>query len=234
MSANVLVLLLCIIFSYYWNNSVASASVGSLPHSTGEGEDAALANSSEDGKSSEAKVGGGESSPIYATESDFLFLYMNASSLPGVEGYGVFAKYDIPPDEIICEYRGSAIENTIYVKDVKIFATKVNGQVYRVIGDTICSYINDCAHVYGSNYTFEEIAAMYSAEAGEDSIPTFEGYEYNAVSEHTKMGKVLIKSVRPIKAGEEICFSYGRYMLHVRSFIVCTEHFFCIDLQIVI
>ena len=50
-----------------------------------------------------------------ATDSDYLFIETRDTSLPHADkiGLGVFAKYDIPKDEIICEYRGPIIENTI-------------------------------------------------------------------------------------------------------------------------
>jgi hypothetical protein len=147
---------------------------------------------------------------IDAIDSDFLFLYTNTSSLPGIGGRGVFAKYDIPPDEIICEYRGPAVSTSVAVDSRKLYSTKVNGKTFRIIGNTICAFINDCAHIYGANYTVDMLAAMFQTEAGEESIPTFPGYDYNARADHRPSGKIFIKSIRHIKAHEEICFSYGR------------------------
>ena len=48
---------------------------------------------------------------ISATDSDWMVIYVNESSLPVPNiGKGVFARMDIESGELICEYRGPVIE----------------------------------------------------------------------------------------------------------------------------
>jgi hypothetical protein len=84
---------------------------------------------------------------------------------------------------------------------------------WTIIGDSICSLINDAAKVTsdtdesGSPYTsaqldeFESLAAI-------DCIPTHHGYRYNARS--WSKGKVFIVASVDIPAGSEIFYPYGK------------------------
>lgn len=147
--------------------------------------------------------------------SDYLFLYTAPTTLPIWEaGVGVFAKIDIPANEIICEYRGlaySADSRVVGVPVNKLFHTKVKQDNSRFViaGDTLCSLINDAVHVFGTTYSSSQIESFRTATR-RDSIPTYSGFEYNARSVRVATGKVFIVSNRDIHVGEEIFFAYGK------------------------
>ena len=54
---------------------------------------------------------------IQAVDSDYLVIETKPTSLPHADeiGLGVFAKYNIPANEIICEYRGIVIDSKVDV-----------------------------------------------------------------------------------------------------------------------
>ncbi len=148
---------------------------------------------------------------IYAVDSDYLALYQKQSSLPIDIGYGVFAKVDIPAGEIICEYRGPTIDATTPHYSNKKFRTRVlQNPEQNIIGDTICSMINDCVLISGANYTMDDVETFKACDR-EDCIPTYPGFAYNAGYTHTALGKVFIYAKTPIPADTEIFFPYGRY-----------------------
>jgi hypothetical protein len=160
---------------------------------------------------------------IDAIDSDFLFMYIAKSSLPDDQvGNGVFAKFDLPANELLCEYRGPTILGDVeYISPTKFRTTALDGTEMNIISDSICSIINDCANIVDSNFTEEDINAIKAADR-EDIIPTYESFEYNAKFVVTKLGKVLLYSTAPIKADTEIFFSYGRWywmetLLHIQA-----------------
>jgi hypothetical protein len=147
---------------------------------------------------------------LIASDSDFFFLYMAQSTLPvpGI-GTGVFAKLDIPAGELICEYRGQIGEPSFDPYSDKLVSIRVEGNLLSISGNTICAYINDCAWIYNNSFTVADIDYFMRLQK-EDSIPTYPGFEYNAIGIATKMGKIFIQSTKDIKAGSEICYPYGR------------------------
>jgi hypothetical protein len=149
---------------------------------------------------------------IPALDSDFLFLEVKPSLLPvpGI-GDGVFATSDIPAGEIICEFRGPIVDDDIAIDSNKGYNIVHDGKKKKILGNTICSMINDCAAIYGAKYTAEDIKRFKeSDDFFESVIPPYDGYRYNAKGWWTVTGKVFVISTELIKAGTEICFSYGK------------------------
>ncbi|CAM9831269.1 unnamed protein product [Ectocarpus fasciculatus] len=145
-------------------------------------------------------------------DSDYLHLDIRPTTLPFPVGDGVFAKFDIPSGEILCEYRGPVIMGSTRYPSDKLFTINLpeDGvmQPYHIIGEGICAHINDCADILGKQYTLEDIQELRYNESA--SLPTYPGYSYNAHYLKTALGKVFIASVTDIKANTEIFFSYGK------------------------
>jgi hypothetical protein len=144
---------------------------------------------------------------IDAIDSDFLVLEMRPSSLPGVQGYGVFAKVDIPPGEVICEMRGAIVPNSVLIDSDKLYtlSTNFSKDLMKLIVTNLCAYVNDCIDLNKVNFT----VVNGSVHVYETEAPTFDGFKYNAVDSTTKLGKVFIHSIMNIPAGTELCFFYG-------------------------
>ena len=147
-------------------------------------------------------------------DSDYSFLYQKQSELPVANiGVGVFARYDIPANELICEYKGLIFPPNSY-KGVKNFRTSVANEELDIVGNTICAQINDCAWISNPNYTLNDLKTIIEDDR-QDSIPTIPGFPYNARYHYTAMGKVLIYSTVPIMAHTEICYSYGKVSINI-------------------
>lgn len=147
---------------------------------------------------------------ITAIDSDYLYLYSAPSTLPleGV-GMGIFALYNIPAKTILCEHRGPIIQENVPFRTDKAFdVTGLDGLEYKIVGTSVCAYINDCAMIM-YNYSREELDAIFS-HPDHDSIPTYPGTDYNARYDKSSRGKVFIVAQRDITQGEEIFFSYGK------------------------
>eukprot|EP00519_Triparma_laevis_P008725 CAMPEP_0182498346 /NCGR_PEP_ID=MMETSP1321-20130603/6566_1 /TAXON_ID=91990 /ORGANISM="Bolidomonas sp., Strain RCC1657" /LENGTH=192 /DNA_ID=CAMNT_0024702387 /DNA_START=275 /DNA_END=852 /DNA_ORIENTATION=+ len=151
---------------------------------------------------------------IDAIDSDKFSLYVAESSLPTeYAGNGVWAKFDLPVNELLCEYRGPAILESAaaeYGSQNKFKTTAPDGTNLNIICDSICSVINDCANIVGDTYSGEDLFRFKTADR-EDIIPTYDGFSYNAHFVKTALGKILLYSTIPIKADTEIFFPYGRW-----------------------
>ena len=147
---------------------------------------------------------------IPAIDSDYFILSIKNSTLPiNNIGLGVFAKANIFEGQVICEYRGPIIDNNqfhLFHTNNKLFDIKdYHGNDFKIIGNNICSYINDCTAVFNNNYTMNEYENMnneiYLSKC-------FEKFSYNA-KYIRQQSKVFIISISNITKGEEIFFSYG-------------------------
>ena len=111
--------------------------------------------------------------------------------------------------QVICEYRGPIISSEqfhLYSNHNKLFDIyDYNGDSYKIIGNNICSYINDCTIALSRNYTVDEYENINHEEY---MTQCFDNYSYNA-RYHREQSKVFIISTRDIMQGEEIFFSYG-------------------------
>ena len=147
---------------------------------------------------------------IPALDSDYLYLYTAPSTLPIPNiGVGVFARYNIPPNTILCEYRGPVIAAEITYRSDKIFEVAgLDGMGYKIIGTNICAYINDCAMIT-HNYSRAELDNIF-IHPDYDAIPTYPSTSYNARFEQSFRGKIFIVSTREIAEGEEVFYSYGK------------------------
>ena len=134
-------------------------------------------------------------------DSDYLFLELKPSTISNA-GIGVFAKEDIEEDSIIAEYRGTittldeqiirASDKCIILCDDKI-----------IVGNNcVASLIND-AIFFKDSYTHEEFKDITDIK----KFPLHKNY--NCKSSWLKHKKVFITSIRPIKKGEELFYSYG-------------------------
>lgn len=162
---------------------------------------------------------------IEALDSDFVFLEIRPTSLPLPEfssKLGVFAKMDIPANELVCEYRGAVIPSTVPYESDYLFSTldsqgnsmKIAPQPTELASNNlpICSYVNDCVNIYGQEYTADDILAI---EAQKKALYTYPGTDYNLRSLTTKMGKVFLVASKPIPKDAELFFPYGGdYWIH--------------------
>ncbi len=160
---------------------------------------------------------------VPATDSDYLNLFIDKTTLPGADiiGNGVFAKNDIPVGSIICEYRGPIVinqdltERNLEVRSDKTFKISYpDGRDATIIGTGICSLINDCAWINNNN-EIANLEVLYYLNSRnvtniEDQMPIIPGYGYNSRSMIINPSKVFIVSTREIKKGEEIFYPYGR------------------------
>ena len=148
-----------------------------------------------------------------AVDSDYFMLYQTNSSLPIKNvGSGVFAKYDIPAQSIICEYRGPIVSASDYAKikgnDKAYSITGPDGSDYKILGDNICAYINDCTAALNRPYTIDEWKFVNNSDY-RPGIPCIDNYSYNADPLYHKSGKLFVIALRNILKDEEIFFPYG-------------------------
>ena len=141
---------------------------------------------------------------IETIHSDFLLIYVNKSTIEN-GGNGVFAKILIPNNSIICEYRGPVVKNSDQPKlpyNDKYFGIDFAGKKYSIIGENVCSIINDCSNSI-------EMLKQNNTLLNENDDPSqcYENLSYNSVA--LAMGsKIFIVSNRDILPNEEIFFSY--------------------------
>ncbi len=151
---------------------------------------------------------------IVYDDSDLLSLYISYSSLPiEPSGLGVFARYNIPANEILCEYRGRVLypknftEEDINQLSNKIASTiSIEGTEYAIDGDSVCALINDCAWIIGRHYSPQELNYM---EQNNIPLPPYPGYKYNTKFIKTKLGKIFIQSIEDIPKDSEVFYPYG-------------------------
>jgi hypothetical protein len=149
---------------------------------------------------------------IIAVDSDFIFMEIKPTSLLAGSnaGLGVFAKVNIPPQEILCEYRGAIVPSEVpYESDYIYTSRTATNEPFQIIPDMdkpICSYINDCVVADPSAYTDTEFDTI---ESGQAALKTHEGFQHNAAALITKMGKVFVISTANISTGSEVFFAYG-------------------------
>lgn len=147
---------------------------------------------------------------IPAIDSDYFILSIKNSTLPVNNiGLGVFSKANILEGQVICEYRGPIINNNqfhLFYTNNKLFEIQdYHGNDFKIIGTNICSYINDCTSVISNNYTINEFENITNELF---LSQCFDNYSYNAKYVR-QQSKVFIISIKDIKIGEEIFFSYG-------------------------
>jgi hypothetical protein len=147
------------------------------------------------------------SSQVNATDSDYFLLYTKKSSLPidGI-GLGVYAKDTIYNNNIICEYRGpiiSEVDKKKFPYNDKFFTVEVDDKGYSILGEGICSYINDCSN--SLQLLLSNDTLVYESN---DPSKCYDNYNYNARA--IGLGyKVFIIASRDIQPNEEIFFSYS-------------------------
>jgi hypothetical protein len=147
---------------------------------------------------------------IVTFHSDNLFLEVQRSKLPGETGEGVFAKTSIPPGEILCEMRGAVMSVNDPVKILTDKNVRINGTDFYIIGDGVCSVINDCVAILGKSFGPGDIERIMIA-GSDEVMPLHEDCQYNAKLYTTALGKIFALSTKPIAPGEEIYVAYGRY-----------------------
>jgi hypothetical protein len=157
-----------------------------------------------------------ESSNLSPSHSDLLFLEIKESTLPVPNiGLGVFATEDIPSGELLCEFSGysynkeSSQQELSPTQLIRYLKVDFEGEIISVIGDNVCSYINDCSWIDNPDLSLKEVQNIYN-ESLAHNIPTLPGYSYNARLRRTRLKKILIYSSTRIKAKTEICFFYGK------------------------
>ena len=122
---------------------------------------------------------------VEAIDSDYFSIYSNRSTLPGFfMGNGVYARRLILKNHIICEYRGTIIDNNSPHNNKNMM---IKNNLY-ISGNNICSLINDCRKVLTSSKCYN-------------------GFNYNARA-IVSGGKMFIISNRAILPNEEIFFNY--------------------------
>lgn len=145
-----------------------------------------------------------QSFTIEAIDSDYLLLNIAKSTIASA-GMGVFAKKLIPKDSIICEYRGPILDVVSQSKlpyNDKFFGIRHNGQDFIILGEGVCSMINDCSNAI-------ELLHQNSSLLNEMQDPSrcYDNLSYNSMA--LSMGtKIFIFSTRDILPDEEIFFPY--------------------------
>ena len=161
---------------------------------------------------------------FYAIDSDYFMIDKRPSTLPFENiGSGVFAKFNIPINSIICEHRGFII----FAKDINKFPendkahdmTGPDGIEYKNLGDNICAYINDCTAALYRSYTVEEWVALNNSDY-RPGVPCIDEFSYNALALNVWGGKIFVVSTREILAGEEIFYPYGWQYWRTRMTII--------------
>jgi len=169
---------------------------------------------------------------IAATDSDYLYLSISNTTLPGVSSgprnRGVFARHAIKAQAIVCEYRGPVIksEDKGSLDDTYSFGTTgPDGEDMLILGEGICPLVNDCVAVLNNPLLTSNLVQAWAAQGtnvtANDVVPPemacAEGRDHNlkAVSNNAK---VFYVTTRDVSAGEELFVFYGqRYWL---SFLV--------------
>ena len=137
----------------------------------------------------------------------FFLLYTKQSTLPidGI-GLGVYAKDVIYTNNIICEYRGPIISENDKKKfpyNDKFFNIEVDNKGYSILGEGVCSMINDCSN--SLQLLLSNDTLVYESN---DPSTCYDNYKYYARA--IGLGyKVFIMAIRDILPGEEIFFSYS-------------------------
>lgn len=143
--------------------------------------------------------------------SDDLYMEKRSSLLPiGNVGMGVFAKFNIINNTIICEYRGPIILEEyfpIFINNDKLLDIQnSNGKEYKIVGNNVCAYINDCTSALNRSYTIQDIEMINN---GSIEMNCFDNYNYNSKYIITREGKAFVIAIKDINEGEEIFSSYG-------------------------
>lgn len=149
----------------------------------------------------------GNAITVDAVDSDYFLIQTKPSTLP-VEGIGmgVFARDAISANNIICEYRGPIVKEEDKKKfpyNDKYFSIEVDDEGYSILGECICSMINDCSNAL-------KLLTDNSTLVNESNDPSkcYDNYSYNARS--IGLGyKVFIMATRDIQPNEEIFYDYS-------------------------
>jgi hypothetical protein len=148
---------------------------------------------------------------VVMLDSDEMNLFTAPSLLPGGIGMGIFAKYDIPPDTILCEYRGPTYPlNATIQSDKWSSVLLVNDLFWKSIGVGYCSIINDPSLI--QPYAIEELERFYDPQSqsqSQEEIPLHPGFSTN-VARAGNGPKSFVVSSRFIHAGAELFYQYGK------------------------
>jgi hypothetical protein len=140
-------------------------------------------------------------------DSDQLNLFTAPSLLPGNIGMGIFAKYDIAPNTILCEYRGPTYPLNSTVSSNKWSSILlVNDLLWKSAGVGFCSIINDPSLI--QSYTREYLDRMFDPQNPEE-IPLHAGFSPNVVRA-SNGPKSFVMSSHFIHAGAELFYPYGK------------------------
>jgi len=168
---------------------------------------------------------------IAAIDSDYLFLYVGPSTLFASEGglsdplaptltRGVFARYPIKENAIVCEYRGPVIDSQdrgSLDETYWMMTTGPRGEQLIILGEGICPLINDCVSVLNNTLLTPEFVSSWAANiTTQDNraivppeIACSQGRQHN-VRIASNQSKVFYVATRDIDAGEELFVFYGQ------------------------
>jgi hypothetical protein len=144
--------------------------------------------------------------PSSSIDSDHLNLFSAPSLLPGNIGSGIFARYNLPPNTILCEYRGPT-----YHLDAPIVSTKwssviqVNNLLWKSDGVGYCAIINDPSLIRAYSTTELEVFANQTSGQG---LPLHQGFSQN-VHRAVNGPKSFVVTSQFIHAGAELFYPYG-------------------------
>mgnify|MGYP000738785399 CR=1 FL=1 len=137
-------------------------------------------------------------------------------------GNGLFAACDIPEGSIIGEYAGKRFRNNkILSLEKSSYAANTDTGIV-ICPDDSCIFriINDIVDFYTS-VTFDKIithpSLVYNVDWYQDMHDTEDAFEYAKEfgsrrflnKDYMELEKLYIKTIRDIKAGEELYISYG-------------------------
>lgn len=142
---------------------------------------------------------------------DELNLFQSKSLLVSpYSGTGIFAKFNIPINTVLCEYRGETfLSNASITSNKWSSLITVNGIEYKSIGTGFCSIINDPSDI--KPYTKDELMnIIYNPmNTSEYTIPLMKGFSPN-VARAGSGPKSFIVSIKDIDAGAELFYFYGK------------------------
>jgi hypothetical protein len=150
--------------------------------------------------------------PLSSIPSDQLNLFSAPSLLPAGRGkksigMGIFTRYNVPPNTILCEYRGPTYPLDDPIQSDKWSSVlEVNNLFWKSSGVDYCSIINDPSLI--SVYTSNELEQLYDPMSNQQ-LPLHKGFSQN-VYRATNGPKSFVVSSQFIHAGAELFYPYGK------------------------
>lgn len=133
-------------------------------------------------------------------DSDLLLLHLKNSTFNS-NILGVFSNIEIPinPLIILCEVRGDLIplKNIFPMNPLFTVRNEILNETFGIEGNSICHHVRDCVDI--NNYNMND-----------NELLLYDNCNYNAEFITTKLGKMYLINIKPIKQNDEIFVSFGK------------------------